>query len=130
MVNLFEDLDIQLMQEAANHFVGTHDFRNYSYKPTPQTQTVMEVLTCEIVNNTLVTASFFPEDSYLLRVRGEGFKRHQIRLMMGALIDVGRHALSLDDLINSIDGKKAFTLTHIAQASGLMLHDMELKDFD
>jgi len=40
MVAFPDQLDITLMQEAATLFEGTHDFRNYTYKPTPTTITV------------------------------------------------------------------------------------------
>lgn len=130
MVHMFDDLDIELMQKAAKCFEGFHDLRNFCYKASPETQTEMEIISCELVKNDLFTANFFPKESYLLKVQGAGFKRHQIRLMMGALFELGKGELSWEDFNKALDGKTPFKLTHIAQASGLMLNDMRLEGFD
>ena len=90
MINISGELDIGLMQQAAKLFVGTHDFRTYAYKPNSETKTIGTIHISEIVENTIYTANFFPQMSYLFRVSGKGFKRHQIRLMMGALFDLGQ----------------------------------------
>lgn len=126
MVNITGNLDIALMQEVAHFFKGTHDFRTYAYKPNPETKTIGTITTSEIVKNTLYTANFFPENSYLFRVSGKGFKRHQIRLMMGALFDIGTHKIDLDFIKQTLLPNNAIKLTHIAQASGLMLQEVSL----
>ena len=51
---------------------------------------------CELIENTQYSANFFPENSYTLIVKGKGFGRNQIRLMMGALIKLGRGEVDLD----------------------------------
>lgn len=126
MVNYGEPLDINLMQEAAKLFMGTHDFRTYTYKPKPTTQTIGTITTSEIVNNELYTANFFPENSYIFRVKGKGFKRHQIRLMMGILFDIGTGKVDLEFIHKTLAPNNDIKLEHIAQASGLILHDIEL----
>ncbi|PHQ30230.1 tRNA pseudouridine synthase A [Leeuwenhoekiella nanhaiensis] len=128
MINFRDDLDIKLMQEGAGLMEGEHDFRNYAYKANPETQTTMTVEKAVVENNTLYSASFFPETSYVFRVVGEGFKRHQVRLMMGALFDLGSGVLSMADFKRSLDGSQEFKLTHIAQASGLILQSVTLQD--
>ncbi|WP_442845574.1 tRNA pseudouridine(38-40) synthase TruA [Leeuwenhoekiella sp. H156] len=128
MINFREDLDIPLMQEGAKLMEGSHDFRNYAYKANPETQTLMTVEKAVVEVNTLYSASFFPDQSYVFRVVGEGFKRHQVRLMMGALFDLGSGVLSMEDFKRSLDGSREFKLTHIAQASGLILQSIFLKD--
>ncbi len=126
MVNYGEPLDIDLMQEAAKLFMGTHDFRTYTYKPKPTTQTIGTITTAEIVINNLYTANFFPKNSYIFRVKGKGFKRHQIRLMMGVLFDIGTGKLDLEFVRKTLALNNDIKLEHIAQASGLILHDIEL----
>lgn len=124
MINLPENLNIDLMMEAAKLFEGQHDFWSYAFRPNPKTQTIGELLTAEIVENTILKANFFPEKSYVFRVRGEGFKRHQIRLMMGVLFDLGRGEVDLAFIRRTLDPKNKITLTHIAQASGLILNEV------
>lgn len=127
MVNLQEDLDIDLMKKGAKLFEGEHDFYSFAFRPNPKTKTEGKIECCELTENKIYTANFFPEVSYVLKVSGEGFKRQQIRLMMGALIDLGRHKISLEDLENIIDGNNKIKLEHIAQASGLILNSVKLK---
>ena len=126
MVNITGDLDISLMQEAAQLYKGTHDFRTYAYKPNPATQTIGTITQSEIVKNELYTANFFPEESYLFRVSGKGFKRHQIRLMMGTLFDLGAGKISLDFVKSTLVPDNGIKLEHIAQASDLILHEVRL----
>lgn len=119
-------LDIEKMQEASELFEGKHDFRTYTYKPTPETKTLGLIKVCEIVPNTLFTANFFPAESFLLRVVGKGFKRHQIRLMMGVLFDVGEGKFDLGFVKQTLQPGNGIKLEHIAPASGLILNDVQL----
>lgn len=126
MIHLHGLLDIEIMQKAAKCFTGSHDFRSYCYRPTEKTNTVGDIHSCELVENENFKADFFPEKSYVLRVKGKGFKRHQIRLMMGALIDIGRHKIDLNFIEKSLQPGSGIVLEHIAQASGLHLHKVDL----
>lgn len=126
MVYMKTELDIALMQEAAPLFEGTKDFWSYTYKPKETTDTVSTVTRCVLEVNSLFTASFFPEESFCFRISGEGFKRHQVRLMMGALFDLGMHKMTLDSFKETLDGSKKIHLSHIAPSSGLMLYKTDL----
>ena len=49
--------------------------------------------------------------------------RHQIRLMMGMLIRLGRGEVSLDDILESLKGTQGKPVEYyIAPSSGLMLN--------
>lgn len=127
MVYMKETLDIELMKEAALLFTGTHDYWSYTYKPSETTNTTVTIESCCIEENNLFTASFFPEESFLFRVKGAGFKRHQVRLMMGMLFDLGMGKLTLDKFKITLDGSNKIHLSHIAPPSGLMLYKTEMK---
>lgn len=120
------DLDIKLMQKGAKLFEGKHDFRSYCFRPTEHTVTQGEIKRCELSKNTLYTANFFPKESYLLRVRGKGFKRHQLRLMMGVLLDLGAGKIGLPFVEKSLQPDNGIVLEHIAKASGLILNKVSL----
>lgn len=129
MVNIQEDLNIELMQEGAKLFKGTHDFWSYAHRANENTQTDGEILHCELTLNRTYRANFFPEISYLLTVRGMGFKRNQIRLMMGVLFDLGNGKIDLDFIKKTLQPKKyRIKLEHIAQASGLFLNKVDFKN--
>ncbi|WP_435131972.1 tRNA pseudouridine synthase A [Formosa sp. A9] len=125
MTTILDELDIELMQAGAKLFEGTHNFKTYCYKPTETGVFNRTIDTCEIVENRLYTASFFPERSYILRVKGQGFMRNQIRLMMGALIKLGKHEIPLHYISDSLKPESKEVMDYIAPASGLILHKVE-----
>ncbi len=124
-----EKLNIELMNDGAKLFEGFHNFKHYCTKPTEHTKVEREIISCNIVENNEITASFFPEKSYILIVKGEGFLRNQIRLIMGALAELGKGNYTLDFIEKSLDIKNNIDfLKTIAPASGLHLHKIDLKN--
>lgn len=125
MTTILEPLDIELMKKGAQLFQGQHNFKSYCYKATDNGLYQRELKTCELIENSLYTANFFPKESYLLRVIGKGFGRHQIRLMMGALIKLGRGEVNLDFIEKSLENNSTISIDYIAPASGLILHKID-----
>lgn len=123
-----DDLDIELMQKGAKLFEGEHDFWSYAFRPKPETITQGKIDFCELTENDIYTANFFPKKSYVLKIRGKGFKRHQIRLMMGALFDLGRGDVDLNFIEKTLEGENRIKLEHIAQPSGLILKEVKLEE--
>ncbi|MFT6883345.1 MAG: tRNA pseudouridine38-40 synthase [Marinoscillum sp.] len=120
-------LDLEAMVLAAKVFEGTHQFKRYVSKAAPDTQFTRTIIQSEIVKNTFFSASFLPEDTYVYKVIGMGFMRYQIRLMMGALVDVGRGVLSIEDLQNSLLVTDSPPMRHVAPSSGLVLHKIDFE---
>lgn len=124
LTNVLGDLDLTLMKEAAGLFLGTHDFSCYTARLQENTQVLRTLTTCKIIPNILLTANFFPNKSYALVVEGEGFMRYQIRMMMGALFQVGKGELSLNDIQQSLKPNSDMVLTTVAPGSGLLLNKL------
>lgn len=127
MANFQEDLDLLKMKAGAELFVGEHDFRNYTVDPSEKTQSIRTVISAEITENELYTASFFPKNSYILRVTGSGFLRYQVRLMMGTLIQLGKGEIELETIEKSLNNRNEIAITYIAPASGLILNKIEFE---
>lgn len=127
MVNVADELSIDVMMKAAKLFEGEHYFHKYCTKPSEKTIFKRIIDSCEIVENTILTASFFPEKSYILKVKGKGFLRYQIRLMMATLFEVGKGNLDLQFIEASLkeDNDQKY-MRNIAPASGLQLYNVEL----
>lgn len=127
LVGFLDNLDIELMQQGAKLFEGYHNFILYCTKPSANTKVERTIDFCEIIENTELTASFFPEKSYVLIIKGKGFLRNQIRLIMGALLELGRGSIDLDFIEQSLTGISTIEfIKTIAPASGLHLHKVEL----
>ncbi|SFN67189.1 tRNA pseudouridine38-40 synthase [Bizionia echini] len=125
ITTILDPLDTEAMKAGAKLFEGLHYFKSYCYKPTDHGVYNREIITCEIIENTLFTANFFPEQSYLLRVKAKGFMRNQIRLMMGVLIELGKGEKSLQDISDSLKPDNQIAIHYIAPASGLILNKIE-----
>jgi tRNA pseudouridine38-40 synthase len=127
LTSLSEQLDIELMKKGAKLFEGKHHFNKYCTKPSKETILERSLDSCEIIENTTLTASFFPKKSYVLKIRGKGFLRYQIRLIMATLFELGKGNIDLlyikESLLQNNDKKP---LKNIAPASGLQLYDVEL----
>jgi len=129
MIAFPDVLNISLMQEATTLFEGTLDFRNYTYKPTPTTNTVGTITSCELIENNTYKANFFPEKSYILRVVGEGFKRNQIRIMMARIMQLGKGEIDIEFIRKSLSHPEEIVpITYIAPASGLILQSVNFKE--
>ena len=90
-----DDLDIAIMNEGASLFLGRHDFTRFT---TPgallEANPVREIMRSEIIEN---------KDFINYVIEGNAFLMHQVRRMTGALVDLGRHITTLEDLIGMIE---------------------------
>lgn len=125
MTTILDELDIELMKQGAKLFQGNHYLKSYCYKATDTGVYDRTIELCELVPNTIFTANFFPKETYLLRVKGKGFMRNQIRLMMGTLINLGKGELTLQDIEASLTLDHNIPIDYIAPASGLILNAIE-----
>lgn len=127
MTTILDPLDIEVMKQGARLFEGAHNFKAYCYKPTENGSFERTIDHCELVDNDIYTANFFPEKSYILKVHGKGFMRNQIRLMMGALIYLGKHEIDLEFIARSLEVDFMEPIDYIAPASGLILHKVSFE---
>ncbi|MCV6629163.1 MAG: tRNA pseudouridine(38-40) synthase TruA [Flavobacteriaceae bacterium] len=120
-----EKLDIKIMQEAASIFCGRHSFHAYTKRPKQKTDFYREISEIFIRKNVWLQANFFPEKSYALHVVGSGFMRYQIRMIMGALFEVGVGEKTLEDIRNSLDPSQESKTGFIAPPAGLHLKRLD-----
>ncbi len=125
LANIHGNLDISVMKEAARLFEGIHNFSAYTVKDRGKAKTTRSITSCMLKRNKLLSANFFPKKSYALHVEGAGFMRYQVRMMMGALIQLGKGELTLSDIEASLQEQHTIQLTYIAPGSGLVLNRSE-----
>ena len=125
MAGFTENLDIELMQKAAKLFQGTHHFQKYCSQPTEHTIFERKIDSCTLEKNTFLIGNYFPEESYVLEIKGKGFLRYQIRYIMAVLYHLGKGELSFEEIEQSLtlyNDKKSWPF--IAPSSGLQLYDV------
>jgi tRNA pseudouridine38-40 synthase len=115
-------LDIDSMINATQEFVGEHDFTAFTSKPGEETKLVRNLDQARIFMKES-NEGFMPVlNHYVFEVTAPGFLRYQVRLMMGALIEIGRGLLTIDELKARLDGKLKDQIKTVAPGSGLRLH--------
>ena len=89
-------LDRERMKEGAKLFLGTHDFSKFAGKVEKNKSTVRTIFrsTWDCENEALV-----------YEVEGNAFLPHQVRRMVGALVDLGRERLILKDIQDMLIGE-------------------------
>lgn len=81
--------DIEAMRQAAQIFIGRHDFRSFTKLHSKTKSTERTITAIEIDQQSPFVT---------IRIHGDGFLYKMVRLMAGALIAIGEHSLSLDEL--------------------------------
>tara|TARA_R110000868_G_scaffold4211_10_gene26584 strand:- start:41985 stop:42770 length:786 start_codon:yes stop_codon:yes gene_type:complete len=125
LVTFLEDLAVEKMIGVAKIFEGTHNFKSYTARPQENTKFIRTVNSCEIIENKILKANFFPDKSYALHIKGEGFMRYQIRMIMGVLVQVGKGELTPEDVAFSLTLESEMKLPYVAPGSGLILNKLE-----
>ena len=110
-----KSLDIERMKQAAQIFVGTHDFKAFTSTKRGKKSTVRTIESIEIAKY---------GDEIVLNYKGDGFLYHMVRILSGTLIEVGlkeRSVESVQEALDSLDRKNAGIL---APAKGLTLMEV------
>lgn len=115
---LGRQLNIKKMQEAAQIFIGEHDFASFcSY---------------DQYGNTIRTLYQFDilEDRGIVtfKVVGNGFRRYMVRHLVGGLIQVGQERISKEDLIEMLESKGQKKCLFKAKPQGLYLKEVRYED--
>ncbi len=117
------ELNFELMNEACSIFLGKHDFINYQCTGTDVDSTVREIYSAKIIKvSEDNVAPFQNKNLYCFQVVGSGFLKQMVRLMMGALWNIGREKISLQDLKNSLEIQRSDRYGAVAPPDGLYLH--------
>lgn len=110
-----EQLDLAAMKSAAKHFLGEHDFSAFCGNPRFKKSTVRFIRALDIDR---------VGEEVRITVRGNGFLHHQVRIMVGTLVEVGRGQRSADSIPLLFGGKRS-EAGFLAPAQGLCLMGVE-----
>lgn len=106
-------MDDKLIQEAAQCFVGTHDFKSFCARRSGVTNTVRTIHSFDIKReNDIVTFT----------ISGDGFLYNMVRIIIGTLLFVNEGKISIDKLKEILEKKDRKLAGKTAPASGLYLN--------
>lgn len=112
----YSELDIKLMNKAARLLKKTKDFSAFS-----KINTQAKTNRCEIYKAEWIIT----DEGYQFTIRANRFLRGMVRMIVGTMILIGKHKISLDDFQEIIDSKDCRNAAPLAPACGLYLTKVE-----
>ncbi len=107
------ELDVEMLNDEAKSFVGTHDFSAFCSVGSSVQDKVREIYDCKVSRN---------DDIVEIRVSGNGFLYNMVRIIVGTLLDIQKGRIekgSILRILESCDREKAGVT---AEAHGLYLN--------
>lgn len=115
----FKPLDLKLLKEGTNLFIGTHDFSSFANEmnkestPKNAVRTIYELNICE------------QEGGIRLEFKGNGFLYRMVRNIVGTLVNIGSSKISIDEVKQIFSSKDRSKASIAAPAHGLFLMKVE-----
>ncbi len=109
-------LNIDLMEEASKYLVGEHDFTSFASSKSKKKSNVRNIHSITINKN---------KDIIDIYVEGNGFLYNMVRIIVGALIDVGLNRKSPEDIKLMLEAKDRKVASDTAPAKGLYLYSVK-----
>ncbi|MEE2912630.1 MAG: tRNA pseudouridine(38-40) synthase TruA [Planctomycetota bacterium] len=107
------ELNVALMQNAANFFKGKHDFAGFTKLNHGRESTVRRVDDCSV--------HAISDSRIAIDVAGQGFLWNMVRIMAGTLLEVGREKISPDEIPAIIESRDRSRAGKTLPAEGLCL---------
>lgn len=109
-------LDIDLMKEGSKHLIGEHDFTSFASSKSKKKSHVRNINSIDIVEkNNLIE----------IYVEGDGFLYNMVRIIVGALTDVGSKRKEPQDIKAMLEQKDRSKSSDTAPAKGLYLYKVK-----
>ena len=101
------------MKDASKYFIGEHDFTSFASSKSKKKSNVRTIYSINI-----------KEDNGLIEIyfEGNGFLYNMVRIMTGALIDVGHKKILPEDIKKMLEEKDRTKSSDTAAAKGLYLY--------
>jgi tRNA pseudouridine38-40 synthase len=110
-------LDVKMMNAAAGHLVGSHDFKAFEGTGSPRSSTIRNVFRAELQQNDAANIVF--------EIEADGFLRFMVRNIVGTLVDVGHGKLTPDEFKEVLRTKDRRLAGATAPPQGLFLMRVE-----
>jgi tRNA pseudouridine38-40 synthase len=114
--HLYTDLDIGCMNEGAKVLFDYSDFTSFS-----KLHTNVKIRTCKLME------AYWEEkeDSLVFTVTADRFLRNMVRAIVGTLLELGQHKISMEDFRQIIERKDRSAAGFSVPAKGLFLTHIE-----
>ena len=113
---LGQKLDVEKMVEASKLFVGEHNFQNFTSKEEDEQKFSRNIWGIDIKSE---------KDNIEILLKGNGFMRYMVRMIVGNLIQVGLGKMTSSDIKEALESKERKPSSYKAPAYGLYLKEVE-----
>jgi tRNA pseudouridine38-40 synthase len=111
-----EPLDVDVMNEAAGHLVGAHDFSSFGRLPEPDASAERVLYELRARRD---------GDLIRVRARANAFLHQMVRSLVGTLLQVGEGRRSPDEMPEVLSAKERSAAGPVAAPHGLCLASVE-----
>jgi tRNA pseudouridine38-40 synthase len=118
-------LAVEAMQAAAQHLIGSRDFRSLAAAVDEDQDTVRTVFRCDVTRGCV-----YDPDQITIDVEGNGFLHHMVRIIAGTLIDIGRGHWRPEHIADILAARNRTAAGHLAPPSGLCLEWIKYRQDD
>ncbi len=112
---MHKKLDVGIMNKAAKALLFYDDFQSFS-----KTHTDVKTFICRVDNAEWIKTA----DKLVFYITADRFLRNMVRAIVGTLIDVGLHKITLDDFVKIIEAKNRQKAGFSVPAQGLYLTEI------
>lgn len=105
-------LDLKLMQEAAQLFIGTHDFKSFSSKSAQKDNTIRTIYMLAVRKK---------GNKIVFTIEGNGFLYNMVRNIVGTILLVGRGKIKMGEIKKIFSAKDRSAAGPTVAARGLSL---------
>lgn len=109
-------LDLNLMKEASEFLIGEHDFTSFASSKSKKKSNVRTIESISIQENNNVIEIY---------VEGDGFLYNMVRIIVGALVDVGLKRKVPQDIKDMLEAKDRKVSSDTAPSRGLYLYKVK-----
>lgn len=118
MTHIPYPLDIEGMRLASQLFVGIHDFKSFMTQGSDPRSTQREVFKSQIIECSETFHGLFPKH-YLFEIEATGFLKQMVRLIFGAIVEVGKGKLELERIQQTLKNPNGEHIAPCAPPEGL-----------
>jgi len=137
-------LDLAILQQAATHILGTHDFTSFAANDPDQTtreeqhkeqhedehtnppSTPCSLLPTPCLTRTIYHSAWHQQNDLLIyRITGSGFLHHMVRNLVGTFVEAAANRISADQIPQILAACNRSSAGPTAPASGLFLVEVE-----
>jgi len=106
-------LDLDSMQTATGHLIGTHDFKAFEGSGSPRSHTTRSIIEASLSKG--------DENLIVFKIKADGFLRFMVRNIIGTLVDVGLNKITPGDFMVILLSKDRTLASATAPPHGLFL---------